>query len=205
MEKNIVKALVMSGLIAILTSTQAVRAAERGEDDARHGQVRMSFSGSMVPTAINMQPNTITDEELLAGKGTLGPFTFRKLRTDETTPIGFGSCGSGFGPSIRVTAGGGVFRFEDGSLLTVTVMEGAILCVDIADPAHAVGHLTETFQITGGTGRLTGASGTGLLAAVLFDAIASGDVQLIVSGSATGPGGTAMGLQFRPVTVTIQP
>lgn len=160
MEKNIVKALVMSGLIAILTSTQAVRAAERGEDDARHGQVRMSFSGSMVPTAIDMQPNTITDEELLAGKGTLGPFTFRKLRTDETTPIGFGSCGSGFGPSIRVTAGGGVFRFEDGSLLTVTVMEGAVLCVDIADPAHAVGHLTETFQITGGTGRLTGASGT---------------------------------------------
>jgi general secretion pathway protein D len=54
-------------------------------------------------------------------------------------------------------------------------------------------------------GDLTGASGTGLLAAVLFDAIAPGDVQLIVSGSATGPGGTAMGLQFRPVTVTIQP
>jgi diaminopimelate epimerase len=54
-------------------------------------------------------------------------------------------------------------------------------------------------------GDLTGASGTGLLAAVLFDAIAAGDVQLIVSGSATGPGGTAMGLQFRPVTITIQP
>jgi general secretion pathway protein D len=50
----------------------------------------------------------------------------------------------------------------------------------------------------------TGASGTGLLAAILFDAIAPGDVQLIVSGSATGPGGTAMGLQFRPVTVTVQ-
>ena len=53
-------------------------------------------------------------------------------------------------------------------------------------------------------GDLTGASGTGLLAAVLFDAIAPGDVQLIVSGSATGPGGTAMGLLFRPVTITIR-
>jgi hypothetical protein len=50
----------------------------------------------------------------------------------------------------------------------------------------------------------TGASGTGLLAAVLFDAIDAGQVPLTLSGSATGPGGTPMGLQFRPITVTIQ-
>ena len=50
----------------------------------------------------------------------------------------------------------------------------------------------------------TGASGTGLLAAVLFDAIAPGSVTLSMSGSATGPGGTPMSLQFRPVTVTVQ-
>jgi general secretion pathway protein D len=50
----------------------------------------------------------------------------------------------------------------------------------------------------------TGASGTGLLAAILFDAIAPGGATLTLSGSATGPGGTAMGLQFRPVTVTVQ-
>jgi general secretion pathway protein D len=50
----------------------------------------------------------------------------------------------------------------------------------------------------------TGASGTGLLAAILFDAIAPGGAALTLSGSATGPGGTAMGLQFRPVTVTVQ-
>jgi hypothetical protein len=51
----------------------------------------------------------------------------------------------------------------------------------------------------------TGASGTGLLAAILFDAIAPGSVTLTVSGAATGPGGTAMGLLFRPVTVAVQP
>jgi general secretion pathway protein D len=51
----------------------------------------------------------------------------------------------------------------------------------------------------------TGATGTGLLGAVLFDAVAPGSATLSVSGTATGPGGTAMGLQFRPVTVTIQP
>jgi hypothetical protein len=50
----------------------------------------------------------------------------------------------------------------------------------------------------------TGASGTGLLAAVLFDAVAAGSVTLSLSGSATGPGSTPMSLQFRPVTVTVQ-
>ena len=168
MVKNIVRALVMSGMIAVVT-TSAVRAAERGEG-ARQGQVKMTFSGSFVPTAIDVQPDTITDEELLAGKGTLGPFTFRKLRTDELAPQSFGSCGSGSGPSYRVVAGAGVFRFEDGSLLTVTVTEG-VLCVDLD---HGVGHLTETYQITGGTGRFTGASGAfqaeGTLAAVMFSA-----------------------------------
>jgi hypothetical protein len=43
-----------------------------------------------------------------------------------------------------------------------------------------------------------------LLAAVLLDAVAPGTATLSVSGAATGPGGTAMGLQFQPVTFTIQ-
>jgi hypothetical protein len=50
----------------------------------------------------------------------------------------------------------------------------------------------------------TGASGTGVLAAVLFDAIAPGPVTLTLSGAATGLGGTAMGLRFTPVTITVQ-
>lgn len=51
----------------------------------------------------------------------------------------------------------------------------------------------------------TGATGTGLLGAVLFDAAAPGTATLSLSGTATGPGGTPMGLQFRPATVPIQP
>ena len=50
----------------------------------------------------------------------------------------------------------------------------------------------------------TGASGTGLLAAVLMEPIAPGTTTLTVSGAATGPGGTPMGLQFQPVTFAIQ-
>ncbi len=51
----------------------------------------------------------------------------------------------------------------------------------------------------------TGATGTGLLGAVLFDAVAAGTATLSISGTGTGPGGTPMGLQFRPVTISVQP
>ena len=50
----------------------------------------------------------------------------------------------------------------------------------------------------------TGAPGTGLLAAILFDAVAPGSATLSLERHGTGPGGTPMGLQFRPVTVTVQ-
>jgi general secretion pathway protein D len=50
----------------------------------------------------------------------------------------------------------------------------------------------------------TGVSGTGVLAAILFDAIAPGTATLSASGTASGPGNTPMALQFRPVTVTVQ-
>jgi general secretion pathway protein D len=49
-----------------------------------------------------------------------------------------------------------------------------------------------------------GAAGTGLLAAILVDPVSPGASTLILSGSATGPGGAGMGLQFRPVAVTVQ-
>jgi general secretion pathway protein D len=49
-----------------------------------------------------------------------------------------------------------------------------------------------------------GATGTGLLGAVLFEATAAGVATLSLSGTATGPAGAAMGLLFRPVTVTVQ-
>ncbi len=158
---------------------------------AQQRPVKMTFSGSMVPTTINLGPNTITDEEHLDGNGTLGPFTLRKLRTDETIPQSFGRCGDGSGPNLRVVAGGGVFRFQDGSLLTVTIIGGA-LCIDLD---HLVGHLTETYQITGGTGRFEGAKGNNLaltatLKAVLFNS--NGPVLLTSTG---GFEGTVFGVQ----------
>ena len=45
-------------------------------------------------------------------------------------------------------------------------------------------------------GDLTGVAGTGLLAGLLFEPIAAGPANLAVIGSATGPNGTPVGLQF---------
>ena len=53
-------------------------------------------------------------------------------------------------------------------------------------------------------GDVTGATGTGLLTAILFDAVEAGATTLTLSGTATGPGGVAMGLRFTPVTITLQ-
>jgi general secretion pathway protein D len=50
----------------------------------------------------------------------------------------------------------------------------------------------------------TGASGSGLLAAVLFDPVAPGTSTLTPSGVATGPGGVPMTLRLAPVTVTVK-
>ena len=46
------------------------------------------------------------------------------------------------------------------------------------------------------TGDATGVAGTGLLAAVLFDAVGGGPANLTVTGAATGPRGTPISLQF---------
>src|SRR5215470_15577107 len=136
---------------------------------AQQKSVKMTFSGTMTGTTINLQPDTVTDEEHLAGKGTLGPFTYRELHADTASPQP-SSCSDPAQLYFPIVSGAGVFRFQHGSLLTVTITEGAV-CVDLS---AGVGHLTVTYQITGGTGRFKDASGTltltGLLTPVLLDA-----------------------------------
>jgi general secretion pathway protein D len=50
----------------------------------------------------------------------------------------------------------------------------------------------------------TGASGTGLIAAVLFEPVAAGESGLTASGVATSPDGKPVPLRFAPVTVTVK-
>lgn len=71
-----------------------------------------------------------------------------------------------------------------------------------------------TQQVDTGAGRIdiaiartadgTGASGVGLLAAVMFDAIAPGPANMSVTGSAAAPGGAPLAVQFPAVAVTVR-
>jgi hypothetical protein len=86
-----------------------------------------------------------------------------------------------------------------------TVQEGSFMRAggaSVAFSQQVTGNRIDITLARGGAS--TGASGTGLLAAILFDAVAPGPVTLTMSGAATGPGGVSMGLRFTPVTLTIQ-
>jgi len=121
---------------------------------AQERRVKMRFSGTNVATTINLQPNTVTDELHAGGDGTFGPFTFRELHADlSPAPQPPPGCS---GPNFAVAAGAGVFRFQDGSLLVVTVTNGSG-CIDLT---AQVANITVQYQITGGTGRFEGTSGT---------------------------------------------
>jgi hypothetical protein len=166
---------------------------------AQQRPVKMTFSGNLGTTTTSLAPNTNTDEQNLAGNGTLGPFTFRELHADPASPPSPppSTCSGPTHLYFPTVAGGGVFRFQDGSLLTVGVTAGSSICIDFM---AGVAHLTTNYQITGGTGRFKGASGaitlTAILTPALFNASGgvvlatdTGEIQGTVSGAAIGEDG----------------
>jgi len=125
---------------------------------AQENHVKMIFSGTAASSTVNLaQPDTSNDEDNFAGNGTLGSFTVRNVRAIANSPTTPPSTCSG--PNLYYfteSAGGGVFRFQDGSLLNVQLTQGS----DCINFATNEAHCTVTFQITGGTGRFKNASGT---------------------------------------------
>jgi hypothetical protein len=92
--------------------------------------------------------------------------------------------------------------FNPAALRVRAVQEGSFMR---AGGAQA----TFTQMVDAATGRIdiaivrsadgTGVAGTGLLAAVLFDAVGGGGANLAVTGTATAPGGGAASLQLTAV------
>lgn len=124
---------------------------------AHQRPVKMTFSGTAGASAVNLQqPDSITGEDSFAGSGTLGRFTYRDITAQASSPSSSSTCsGPGQIYFLRL-AGAAVLRFEDGSLLKLTLTDGAD-CIDLeAQQAHCTLH----FQVIGGTGRFKGASGT---------------------------------------------
>jgi hypothetical protein len=120
---------------------------------AQQTPVKMTFSGTGGASPIDLkQPNAHTGEENVAGSGTLGSFTLRDVRATSLAPQPSSTCAGIYFPSL---AGAGLLRFQDGSLLQVTLVQGG----DCIDMVHMLGHCTLTLKIVGGTGRFQNASG----------------------------------------------
>ena len=129
------------------------------------------------------------------------------------------------GPEFRV--GGGPYTVAisatnasrlSGLSLTVTFNPAAVRVRAVQEGSFMrAGGVQATFtqMVDAATGRVdiavvrtsdsTGVAGTGLLAAILFDAVGGGAANLSVTGTATAPGGTPASLQLTPVSaVTVR-
>jgi hypothetical protein len=92
--------------------------------------------------------------------------------------------------------------FNPAALRVRAVQEGSFMRAGGAQAAF-------TQQVDAASGRIdivilrtadaTGVAGTGLLAAVLFDAVGGGAANLAITGTATAPGGTPASLVITPV------
>ena len=125
------------------------------------------------------------------------------------------------GPEFRVGAGPYTVPVSisgaslvSGVSLTVTFNPSAVRVRAVQEGSFMrTGGIAATFtqQVDPASGRIdiaimrtgdpTGVAGTGLLSAILFDAIGGGSANLAVTGAATGPRGTTIPLQFAPVPV----
>jgi len=151
------------------------------------GPVHMTVSGSSARSSTSLG-GKLAGEYQLAGTGTLGPFTFRVLSTNMSSPQMSNTCTGPTKVYFPVVAGGGagVFRSQDGGLLTLNLTGGGD-CIDFA-AGNAL--CTRIFQVIGGTGRYTNASGTVTLTMTLVPVLADGSptnpVFFAVTGNVTG-------------------
>jgi hypothetical protein len=97
--------------------------------------------------------------------------------------------------------------FSPSQLRVRSVQEGSFMRQGgaAASFSHQVDAAAGRIDITLSRGQdAVGASGTGLLAAVLFDAVAPGAATLNVSGTGGAPAGGVVPVQSAPVTVTVR-
>jgi type II secretory pathway component GspD/PulD (secretin) len=118
-----------------------------------------------------------------------------------TVPISITGASQISGVSITVTYNPAVLRLRattEGSFMRA----GGVPATFTQQPDASAGRIDIAIMRTGDA---TGVAGTGLLAALLFDAIGAGPANLAVTASANAPGGLPVPLQFAPVpAVTVK-
>jgi general secretion pathway protein D len=108
--------------------------------------------------------------------------------------------------ATRVTTLSLTLTFNAATVRVRTVQEGSFMRQGGAQVAFAqqVDPATGRIDITlSRTGDTVGATGSGILASLIFEAIAPGSATFTPSGVASGPTG-AIALQFSPATVTVK-
>jgi hypothetical protein len=123
------------------------------------------------------------------------PPEFRVGAGPYTVPISITGASQISSVSLTVTYNPAVLRVrvaQEGPFLRA----GGIQAAFTQQPDPAGGRLDLAIVRPGDS---TGVAGTGLLAALLFETVGPGPANLAVNGSATGPGGSPVTLQFAPV------
>jgi general secretion pathway protein D len=162
---------------------------------------------SQAPAAIQAEPAPLSE-------GTAAIAGGRDVRLLVTAPgTEFRMGGGPYTVPVSVSAGSRV------ATLTVTVTYNpAVLKVRSVEPGSFMrqGGVQAQFthQIDAANGRVdltlarggdvVGATGSGLVAAVLFDPVAAGATTITATGAATGPGGAALTVQATPTAVTVK-
>ena len=118
-----------------------------------------------------------------------------------TVPISITGASQISSLSLTVTYNPAVLRLRaatEGSFMRT----GGVQATFTQQPDAAAGRIDIAIMRSGDA---TGVAGTGLLAALLFDAIGPGSANLSVTATASGPSGMPVTLQFAPVpTVTVR-
>jgi type II secretory pathway component GspD/PulD (secretin) len=148
-----------------------------------------SPAGGVPPVAV---PGAASGGQLILSPP--GP-EFRVGAGPYTVPVSISGASQLSSVSLTVT-------FNPAALRVRAIQEGGFMRTGGAG-------VTFTQQVDGATGRIdiaivrtedpTGVAGTGLLAAVVFDAVGGGTANLAITGAAAGPRGTPVPLQFAQV------
>jgi general secretion pathway protein D len=157
-------------------------------------------AGPPVPPAAGSPPAAVPGTAV-GGQLILSPPgpEFRVGAGPYTVPVSISGASQLSSVSLTIT-------FNPAALRVRAIQEGSFMRTGGAP-------VTFTQQVDGATGRIdiaivrtedpTGVAGTGLLAAVVFDAVGGGTANLAVTGAAAGPRGTPVPLQFAAVPAVV--
>ena len=92
---------------------------------AREYPVHMTYSGSATYPTVSAPPLSLVTggngpltDLTVEGNGSLGPFTLHEVAATTANPTGFGCAAPDNSAAFTFVKAGGIFRFQDGSLLT---------------------------------------------------------------------------------------